>query len=230
MKLSVVIPCYNEKDTIYEIVQRVKAIDVENLEIIVVDDASQDGTKDILDEKVSVLVDKIIHHEKNRGKGAAIRSGFREITGDVVVVQDADLEYDPRNIPEMLKLIIDGKADVVYGSRFMGGNAHRVLYFWHYIGNKFLTMISNMFTNINLSDMETCYKMFRREIIQAVDIKEDRFGFEPEITAKIARGNSRIYEVGISYFGRTYLEGKKIGWKDGIRAIYAILKYNIWNR
>lgn len=230
MKLSVVIPCYNEKDTIYEIVQRVKAIDVENLEIIVVDDASQDGTKDILDEKVSVLVDKIIHHEKNRGKGAAIRSGFREITGDVVVVQDADLEYDPRNIPEMLKLIIEGKADVVYGSRFMGGNAHRVLYFWHYIGNKFLTMISNMFTNINLSDMETGYKMFRSEIIQTVEIKEDRFGFEPEITAKIARGNNRIYEVGISYFGRTYLEGKKIGWKDGFWAIYAILKYNIWNR
>jgi glycosyltransferase involved in cell wall biosynthesis len=230
MKLSVVIPCYNEKGTIYEIVQRVKAIDVDNIEIIVVDDASQDGTKDILGEKVNLLVDKIIYHEKNRGKGAAIRSGFREITGDVVVVQDADLEYDPRNIPEMLKLIIEGKADVVYGSRFMGGNAHRVLYFWHYIGNKFLTMISNMFTNINLSDMETCYKMFRREIIQAVDIKEDRFGFEPEITAKIARANCRIYEIGISYYGRTYLEGKKIGWKDGFWAIYAILKYNIWNK
>lgn len=211
MKLSVVIPCYNEKDTIYEIVQRVKAIDVDNLEIIVVDDASQDGTKNILDQRVSVLVDKIIYHETNRGKGAAIRSGFKEITGDVVVVQDADLEYDPRNIPEMLNLIREGMADVVYGSRFMGGNAHRVLYFWHYIGNKFLTMISNMFTNINLSDMETCYKMFRRENIQTVEIKEDGFGFEPEITAKIARGNSRIYEIGISYYGRTYLEGKKIG-------------------
>ena len=230
MKLSVVIPCYNEIDTIYEIVQRVRAIDVDDIEIIVVDDSSKDGTKNILEEKAKPLVDKIIYHEKNRGKGAALRSGFQEITGDVVVVQDADLEYDPRNIPEMLKLVMGGKADVVYGSRFLGGNPHRVLYFWHYIGNKFLTLLSNMFTNINLSDMETCYKMFRREIIQAVEIEENRFGFEPEITSKIVRGNYRIYEIGISYFGRTYSEGKKIGWKDGFRAIYAIFKYNIWHR
>ena len=230
MKLSVVIPCYNELDTILEIVQRVKAIDLDDIEIIVVDDASKDGTKIILEEKVKTLVDKVIYHVKNLGKGAALRSGFQEITGDVVVVQDADLEYDPRNIPEMLKLFEEGKADVVFGSRFMGGNPHRVLYFWHYIVNKFLTLLSNMFTNINLSDMETCYKMFRREIIQAIKIEENRFGFEPEITSKIARGNARIYEIGISYFGRTYSEGKKIGWKDGLRAIYAILKYNTWRK
>ncbi len=230
MKLSVVIPCYNEVDTILEIVQRVKSIDVDDIEIIIVDDASKDGTKNILEEKVKPLVDKIIYHVKNHGKGAALRSGFQEITGDVVVIQDADLEYDPRNIPEMLKLFEEGKADVVFGSRFIGGNPHRVLYFWHYLGNKFLTSLSNMFTNINLSDMETCYKMFRREIIQAIKIEENRFGFEPEITSKIARGNARIYETGISYFGRTYSEGKKIGWKDGFRAIYAILKYNVWRK
>jgi glycosyltransferase involved in cell wall biosynthesis len=230
MKLSVVIPCYNEVDTILEIVQRVKSIDVDDIEIIIVDDASKDGTKNILEEKVKPLVDKIIYHVKNQGKGAALRSGFQEITGDVVVIQDADLEYDPRNIPEMLKLFEEGKADVVFGSRFIGGNPHRVLYFWHYFGNKFLTSLSNMFTNINLSDMETCYKMFRREIIQAIKIEENRFGFEPEITSKIARGNTRIYETGISYFGRTYSEGKKIGWKDGFRAIYAILKYNVWRK
>lgn len=228
MNLSVVIPCYNEVDTILEIVQRVKAIDVDDIEIIVVDDASKDGTKNILEEKVKPLVDKIIFHAKNLGKGTALRSDFQEITGDVVVVQDADLEYDPRNIPEMLKLFEEGKADVDFGSRFMGGHPHRVLYFWHYIGNKFLTMLSNMFTNINLSDMETCYKMFRREIIQAIEIEENRFGFEPEITSKIARGNNQIYEIGISYYGRTYSEGKKNGWKDGFRAIYAILKYNLW--
>jgi glycosyltransferase involved in cell wall biosynthesis len=230
MKLSVVIPCYNEVDTIFDIVQRVKAIDFDDIEIIVVDDASKDGTKNILEEKVKPLVDKIIYHVNNLGKGAALRSGFREITGDVVVVQDADLEYDPRNIPNLLKLIEEGQADVVFGSRFMGGGPHRVLYFWHSIGNKFLTLLSNMLTNINLSDMEACYKMFRREVIQAIEIEENRFGFEPEITAKIVRGNHRIYEIGISYAGRTYAEGKKIGWKDGFRAIYAILKYNIWHK
>jgi glycosyltransferase involved in cell wall biosynthesis len=230
MKLSVVIPCYNEVDTILEIVQRVKAIDFDDIEIIVVDDASKDGTKNILEEKVKPLVDKIIYHVNNLGKGAALRSGFREITGDVVVVQDADLEYDPRNIPDLLKLIEEGLADVVFGSRFMGGGPHRVQYFWHSIGNKFLTLLSNMLTNINLSDMEACYKMFRREVIQAIEIEENRFGFEPEITAKIVRGNHRIYEIGISYAGRTYAEGKKIGWKDGFRAIYAILKYNIWHK
>ena len=230
MKLSVIIPCYNEVSTILEIVQRVKAIDVKDLEIIVVDDGSNDGTKDVLEADVKPLIEKIIYHEKNRGKGAALRSGFKEVTGDAIVVQDADLEYDPRNIPDMLKLIEDGEADVVFGSRFMGGNPHRVLYFWHYMGNNFLTLLSNIFTNLNLTDMETGYKMFRRSILESIKIEENRFGFEPEITSKIARGKNRIYEIGISYFGRTYGEGKKIGWKDGFRAIYAILKYNIWHR
>ena len=230
MKLSIIIPCYNEVATISEIVKQVLAIDHQDLEIIVIDDASNDGTREILEESLKPFVAKIIYHKKNMGKGAALRSGFKETNGDVVVVQDADLEYNPQNIPKMLELIESGKADVVFGSRFMGGGPHRVLYFWHYMGNKFLTLLSNMFTNINLSDMETCYKMFRREIIQAIEIEENRFGFEPEITAKIARGNHRIYEVGISYSGRTYAEGKKIGWKDGVRAFYAILKYNIWHR
>jgi glycosyltransferase involved in cell wall biosynthesis len=230
MKLSIIIPCYNEVTTIVEIVQRIKALDLHDIEIIVVDDASNDGTRDVLETDKKYFVDKIIYHEKNMGKGAALRTGFKEASGDIIVVQDADLEYDPRNIPDMLKLILDDKADVVFGSRFMGGNAHRVLYFWHYIGNKFLTIISNIFTNINLSDMETCYKMFRREIIQGIVIKENRFGFEPEITAKVSRANHRIYEIGISYYGRTYAEGKKIGWKDGFRAIYCILKYNLWDR
>ena len=230
MKLSIIIPCYNEVATISEIVKQVLAIDHQDLEIIIVDDASNDGTREILEESVKPFVAKIIYHKKNMGKGAALRSGFKEANGDVVIVQDADLEYNPQNIPKMLELIESGKADVVFGSRFMGGGPHRVLYFWHYMGNKFLTLLSNMFTNINLSDMETCYKMFRREIIQAIEIEENRFGFEPEITAKIARGNHRIYEVGISYSGRTYAEGKKIGWQDGVRAFYAILKYNIWHR
>jgi len=230
MKLSIIIPCYNEVATISEIVKQVLAIDHQDLEIIVIDDASNDGTREILEERLKPFVAKIIYHKKNMGKGAALRSGFKETNGDVVVVQDADLEYNPQNIPKMLELIESGKADVVFGSRFMGGGPHRVLYFWHYMGNKFLTLLSNMFTNINLSDMETCYKMFRREIIQAIEIEENRFGFEPEITAKIARGNHRIYEIGISYSGRTYAEGKKIGWKDGVRAFYANLKYNIWHR
>ncbi len=230
MKLSIIIPCYNEVATISEIVTQVLAIDLRDLEIIVVDDASNDGTREILEESVKPLVDKIIYHKKNMGKGAALRTGFKEAKGEAVVVQDADLEYNPQNIPKMLKLIESGKADVVFGSRFMGGGPHRVLYFWHYVGNKLLTLLSNMFTNINLSDMEACYKMFRREIIQAIEIEENRFGFEPEITAKISRGNHRIYEIGISYAGRTYAEGKKIGWKDGFRAFYAILKYNIWHR
>ena len=230
MKLSIIIPCYNEVATISEIVKQVLAIDHQDLEIIVIDDASNDGTRELLEESVKPFVAKIIYHKKNMGKGAALRSGFKEANGDVVIVQDADLEYNPQNIPKMLELIESDKADVVFGSRFMGGGPHRVLYFWHYMGNKFLTLLSNMFTNINLSDMETCYKMFRREIIQAIEIEENRFGFEPEITAKIARGNHRIYEVGISYSGRTYAEGKKIGWKDGVRAFYAILKYNIWHR
>ena len=225
MKLSVVIPCYNERETIENIVAEVRKTPVQPIEIIIVDDFSTDGTRDVLKEKVKV--DKIIYHEKNQGKGAALRTGFQHATGDVVVVQDADLEYDPQEYPLLFEPIVSGKADVVYGSRFMSGGCRRVLYFWHMVGNKFLTLLSNMFTNINLTDMETCYKMFKREVLQSIKIEEDRFGFEPEITAKVAKGGWRIYEVGISYYGRTYAEGKKIGWKDGFRAIYAIVKYNL---
>lgn len=227
MKLSVVIPCYNELTTIENIVKAVKASPISSLEIVIVDDYSRDGTRELLKEKVEKQVDKVIYHEVNRGKGAALRTGFQHATGDVIVVQDADMEYDPNEYPILLEPILKDKADVVFGSRFMGGQPHRVVYFWHSIGNKFLTLLSNMFTNINLTDMETCYKMFRAEVIKSIDIEEDRFGFEPEITAKVARGGWRIYEVGISYFGRTYAEGKKIGWRDGFRAIFAILKYNI---
>ena len=227
MKLSVVVPVFNEKDTLEELIEAVRNSPVEDLEIIVVDDCSTDGTRGLLQERIAPLVDKVLYHEQNMGKGAALRTGFKAVTGDCVVVQDADLEYDPEEYPLLMQPIIDGKADVVYGSRFMGAGPHRVLYFWHYMGNRFLTLCSNMFTNLNLTDMETCYKMFRREIIQNVDIEENRFGFEPEVTSKIARMNCRIYEVGISYHGRSYEEGKKIGWKDGVRAIYAILKYGL---
>jgi glycosyltransferase involved in cell wall biosynthesis len=228
MKLSVVIPCYNELGTIDQVIQAVKASPVKDLEIIIVDDFSTDGTREILRSRLELEVDKVIYHKKNQGKGAALRTGFAAATGDIVIVQDADLEYDPQEYPLMIEPILSHKADVVFGSRFQGSRPHRVVYYWHRIGNGFLTMLSNMFTNINLTDMETCYKAFRREVIQSIRIKENRFGFEPEITAKVAKMECRIYEVGISYYGRTYKEGKKIGWKDGFRAIYCILQYNIF--
>ena len=201
---------------------------MQGIEIILVDDCSTDGSREILQAQPAGWVDQLIYHDRNRGKGAALRSGFQCARGDFVLVQDADLEYDPQEYPELLAPLIDGRADVVIGSRFMGGRPHRVVYFWHMVGNKFLTLLSNMLTNINLTDVETCYKVFRRDIIQGVTIEEDRFGFEPEIVAKIAKRHCRIFEVGISYYGRTYEEGKKIGWKDGVRALYAILKYNLF--
>ena len=227
MKLSIIIPCYNEKSTIREVIDAVLAAPYDDKEIIVVDDCSKDGTKEVLLEEIEPLVHQILFHKVNQGKGAALRTGIQAATGDIVLIQDADLEYDPQEYPNLVEPILRNKADVVYGSRFMGSQPHRVLYFWHSVGNMVLTILSNMFTNLNLTDMETCYKVFRREIIQGISIKENRFGFEPEITAKIAKLECRIFEVGISYYGRTYKEGKKIGWKDGFRAIYCIIKYNL---
>jgi glycosyltransferase involved in cell wall biosynthesis len=226
VQLSVIIPAFNEQNTLEEIVRRVARIDVDK-EIIVVDDCSTDGTMEVAQRLERAGTIRLIHHDKNQGKGAALRTGFAHARGDIVVVQDADLEYDPNELPKLMEPILAGKADVVYGSRFVGGESHRVLYFWHSVGNRFLTLASNMFTDLNLTDMETCYKLFRREVIQSITIEESRFGFEPEITAKVAKRGFRIYECGISYSGRTYDEGKKIGWKDGVRALYCIVKYNV---
>ena len=224
--LSIIIPCYNEIDTIKEVIKRVKNNSIKSKQIIIVDDCSNDGTREFLKSLKDDSL-KIIFNKRNRGKGAAISSGIEFATGEVSIIQDADLEYDPDEYEKVINPIILNKADVVFGSRFQGAEPHRVVYFWHRLGNGFLTFLSNMMTNINLTDMETCYKAFRTEIIKSINIREKRFGFEPEITAKVARMNCRIYEVGISYYGRTYEEGKKIGWKDGIRAIWCILKYNL---
>ena len=231
VKLSVVVPCYNEERTLEKCVKRVLQISSEflQLEIIIVDDCSTDGSHSIaynladVDPRIT-----IIHHDKNQGKGAALQTGFKKATGDFVAIQDSDLEYNPNDLLRLLEPLVNAEADVVFGSRFLPHGPHRVLYFWHSLGNRFLTLISNMFTNLNLTDMEVCYKIFRREILQNFSLEEKRFGFEPEITAKVARMGCRIYEVGISYYGRTYKEGKKIGWKDGIKALWCIFKYNLW--
>jgi glycosyltransferase involved in cell wall biosynthesis len=236
-KLSIVIPAYNEERTIHFILDKIKAVNlIQGIEkeLIITNDCSKDDTEGAIQRYIAANPDVNIQyfkHEVNQGKGAALHTGIRHATGDFVIIQDADLEYDPQEFNILLKPFLDGFADVVYGSRFMGGKPHRILFFWHSIGNKILTFVSNMFTNLNLTDMETCYKMFRRETIQSLPLQEKRFGFEPEITARISRiPNIRVYEVGISYYGRTYEEGKKIGWRDGVRAIYCILKYNIWSK
>ncbi len=234
--LSIVIPVYNEEHTISLILERIKLAQISDIkfEIIIVNDASTDNSDKLINEfivKNQELNIKYYSHEINKGKGAALHTGFANVTGDFVIIQDADLEYDPQEYKDMLKPVLDGHADVVYSSRFMGSKPHRILFFWHTIGNKFLTFLSNLFTNLNLTDMESCYKLFRTDIIKQIKLEEKRFGFEPEVTAKISRiPGIRIYEIGISYYGRTYEEGKKIRWEDGFRAIYCILKYNIWKR
>lgn len=228
--VTIIIPVFNEKETIQQIIQKVKQAKTFHLEkeIIIVNDCSSDGTDKVLDGVIDSNIN-IFHHSKNQGKGAALRTGFSKATGDIVIIQDADMEYDPNEYEILLEPIIYGKADVVFGSRFISSRPHRVLYFWHYLGNKLLTFTSNMFSNLNLTDMETCYKVFKRHILLSIQLKENRFGFEPEITAKIAKiKNIHIYEVGISYHGRSYDEGKKIGWKDGVKAMYCIFKYNLF--
>ena len=225
--LSVIVPCFNEIKTLDKVITNIQSSTVEPKEIIIVDDYSNDGSREFLKNLKSNNI-KTIFHNKNRGKGAALSSGISIAKGKIIIIQDADLEYDPNEFPNIIAPIVNEKADVVYGSRFQGGQPHRVVYFWHRVGNGFLTLLSNIFTDINLTDMETCYKAFKREIIQNIKIEENRFGFEPEITAKISKLNCRIYEVGISYYGRTYKEGKKIGWRDGVQAIWCILKYNLF--
>ncbi len=228
--LTIVIPCYNELGSLRRLLDAVVGMPYPHKEIIVVDDCSRDGTRELLQQQIepSGLVQRVIYHDKNQGKGAALRTGFAAATGDIVIVQDADLEYNPAEIPRVLAPILSGDADVVYGSRFLGGQGHRVVRYWHRLGNRLLTTLSNWFTNLYLTDMETCYKAFRREIIQSIVIEENRFGFEPEITAKLAKLRCRIYEVPISYHGRSYDEGKKIGWRDGVRAVICIVKYNLF--
>jgi len=226
VKLSVVVPVFNEKKTIKDVYERIRAVDITK-EIILVDDCSTDGTREIV-KGLAADDTRLFFHEQNMGKGAALRTGFREAKGDILIIQDADLEYDPQEYPKLIQPILEGKADVVYGSRFAGGGPHRVLFFWHMVGNKLLTLLSNVFTNLNLTDMETCHKVFTRDVYTKITIEENRFGFEPEITAKLAKLNVRIYEVGISYSGRTYSEGKKIGWRDGISALRCIFKYNLF--
>ncbi len=233
-KLSIIIPCYNEEKTIHRILDKVNAVQLQGgieKEIILVNDCSKDGTKEALEKYIAEhpqINYRLLHHEVNKGKGAALHTGIQHATGDYLIIQDADLEYDPNEYKILIQPVIDGFADIVYGSRFIGGKPHRILFFWHTLGNHFLTTLSNMLTNLNLTDMETCYKLFRRDIIQGLKLQENRFGFEPEVTAKISRiPKIRIYEVGISYYGRTYEEGKKINWKDGFRAIYCILKYRL---
>jgi glycosyltransferase involved in cell wall biosynthesis len=230
MKLSVIIPCYNEIHTIEKILNKIKKLSISKIEVILVDDCSNDGTREKIHDKIinKNLVDKILYHDKNLGKGAAIRTGIKAATGEIIIIQDADLEYDPIEYQKLIKPIMDKKADVVYGSRFLGESGHRVLYFWNRVANAILTMLSNIFTNINLTDMETGYKVFKADIIKNIEIEENRFGFEPEITAKISKLKCRIYEVGIAYHGRTYDEGKKIGWQDAFKAIFCIFKYNIF--